>query len=56
MMTEAWKIDLEGLTVVHEMRRSRRPWVQRDRRSLHDLLDFLLMLIGAHRIHGCEEY
>ena len=28
MMTEAWKIDLEGLMVVHEMRLSRRLLVQ----------------------------
>ena len=36
-MTEAWKIDLEGLMVVHEMRSSRRPWVQIDKRGLHAL-------------------
>ena len=36
-MTAAWKIDLEGLMVVHEMRTSRRPWVQADSRSPHAL-------------------
>ena len=37
MMTAAWKTDLEGLMVVHEMRTSRRPWAQADSRSPHAL-------------------